>query len=332
MMKPFERTSSSPASSNGGNGRAFPRNGNCVNSPDARATPSQKSARHVNENGPASSADRFTAGLGEVRQRFVPIAAGRSETASALPGPSASDTEILLLYCLNGRGWCEIGAARNEITPGHLFVIPAKAQRTCGSHGENPWSLIWVQLALMGEDPFASDLSATPRSLTLGAPQKTEMLALFQETFRALEMPSPQRVMQVSQRVMHLLDASIPSQAENCQAERDSAVKIARSIEYMKQHLDKPLRAATLAAVANMSLPHYFAQFKLLIGGSPIDYLIKLRMEHARRLLSETSWSVKEVAVSLGYDDPLYFSRVFKSINRMPPSDFRARKRSPVGG
>ena len=100
----------------------------------------------------------------------------------------------------------------------------------------------------------------------------------------------------------------------------------------MKEHLNEPLRAATLAGIANMSLPHYFAQFKRVTGSSPIDYLIKLRMDHARRLLSETSWSVKEVAVSLGYEDPLYFSRVFKSVNQTAPTDFRAQKRNIEGG
>jgi len=105
--------------------------------------------------------------------------------------------------------------------------------------------------------------------------------------------------------------------------EADVAQKIEHSIDYMKQHLDEPVRAATLAAVANMSLPHYFALFKRLIGGTPIDYFIKLRMEHARRLLAETSWSVKEVAATLGYEDPLYFSRVFKSVNSAPPSHYR---------
>ncbi len=103
----------------------------------------------------------------------------------------------------------------------------------------------------------------------------------------------------------------------------DVAQKIGHTIDYMKQHLDEPVRAATLAAVANMSLPHYFALFKRSIGGTPIDFFIKLRMEHARRLLAETSWSVKEVAATLGYEDPLYFSRVFTSVNSAPPSHYR---------
>jgi AraC-like DNA-binding protein len=92
----------------------------------------------------------------------------------------------------------------------------------------------------------------------------------------------------------------------------------------MKNHLDQPLRAATLASVAKMSLPHYFVIFKRCTGSTPIDYFIKLRMERARELLTTTSCSVKEIAGVLGYDDPLYFSRVFKSVNQTTPTQYRA--------
>jgi len=100
--------------------------------------------------------------------------------------------------------------------------------------------------------------------------------------------------------------------------------RIALSIQYMKEHLDKPLRASTLAAIAKMSLPHYFVVFKRFTGNTPIDYFIKLRMERARELLTMTSCSVKEIAGVLGYDDPLYFSRVFKTVNQTTPTQYRA--------
>jgi AraC-like DNA-binding protein len=91
----------------------------------------------------------------------------------------------------------------------------------------------------------------------------------------------------------------------------------------MKEHLDKPLRAATLANVAKMSLPHYFVTFKRCTGSTPIDYFIRLRMDRARELLATTSCSVKEIAGVLGYDDPLYFSRVFKAVNQITPTQYR---------
>jgi transcriptional regulator GlxA family with amidase domain len=104
--------------------------------------------------------------------------------------------------------------------------------------------------------------------------------------------------------------------------------RIGSSISYMKEHLNEPLRAATLAAVARMSLPHYFVVFKRCTGSTPIDYLIRLRMERARELLTTTSCSVKEIAGLLGYDDPLYFSRVFKAVNHITPTHYRASHRA----
>ena len=110
-------------------------------------------------------------------------------------------------------------------------------------------------------------------------------------------------------------------QAGACESE--TAWKIEQSIAYMMRHLDEPLQVATLAAQANISASHFFALFKRQTGCAPIDCFIRLRMQHACRLLDETVMSVKEVAATLGYDDPFYFSRIFKSVNRVAPSEYR---------
>jgi transcriptional regulator GlxA family with amidase domain len=105
--------------------------------------------------------------------------------------------------------------------------------------------------------------------------------------------------------------------------ESEAVRKIEQSIAYMLRHLDEPLQVATLAAQASISPSHFFALFKRRIGCAPIDYFIRLRMQHARRLLDETSLSVKEVATILGYDDQFYFSRVFKAVNNVSPTHYR---------
>ncbi len=109
--------------------------------------------------------------------------------------------------------------------------------------------------------------------------------------------------------------------AESCESE--AVRKIGQSISYMLRHLDQPLQVATLASRANISPSHFFALFKRQIGCAPIDYFIRLRMQHACRLLDETVMSVKEIAATLGYDDPFYFSRIFKSVNHVAPSEYR---------
>lgn len=98
---------------------------------------------------------------------------------------------------------------------------------------------------------------------------------------------------------------------------------IYQSIEFMLRHQDQPLQVAKLASVSNISPSHYFAVFKRVTGFAPIDFFIRLRMQRACELLSSTTLCVKEVAGALGYDDPFYFSRVFKSVNGVAPSDYR---------
>jgi len=98
---------------------------------------------------------------------------------------------------------------------------------------------------------------------------------------------------------------------------------IYQSIDYMLRHQDQPLQVAKLASVSNISPSHYFAVFKRVTGFAPIDFFIRLRMQRACELLDASTLCVKEVAGTLGYDDPFYFSRVFKSVSGVAPSDYR---------
>lgn len=103
--------------------------------------------------------------------------------------------------------------------------------------------------------------------------------------------------------------------------------KIEESIAYMTRNVNRPLQVSTLASLVNISPSHYFALFKRHTGRAPMDYFTRLRMEKARCLLDTTASSVKEVAAVLGYDDPFYFSRVFKSVNQLAPSNYRIKQK-----
>ena len=82
-----------------------------------------------------------------------------------------------------------------------------------------------------------------------------------------------------------------------------------------------------LSAMAGLSVSHYSAVFKRQTGYAPMDYFIRLRMHQACQLLDTTELSVKEVADRLGYEDPLYFSRVFKSLHDLSPSEYRTLRK-----
>jgi transcriptional regulator GlxA family with amidase domain len=134
---------------------------------------------------------------------------------------------------------------------------------------------------------------------------------------------TPMKTCEIRQRTLALPDVDSRTNSREAREIR----KIEESIGYMMRHLDRSLRVSTLATEVNISPSHFFYLFKRHVGSTPIDYFIRLRLRHACHLLEETEMSVKAIAYTLGYDDPFYFSRIFKSVHRMAPSKYRLQKR-----
>ena len=60
-----------------------------------------------------------------------------------------------------------------------------------------------------------------------------------------------------------------------------------------------------------------------MVNYSPMQYLLTIRMNNAASLLESTDYSMAEISAIVGYDNPLYFSRLFKKQNRVSPSEYR---------
>src|SRR2546421_12041970 len=93
--------------------------------------------------------------------------------------------------------------------------------------------------------------------------------------------------------------------------------KVDSTINYMREFLNRPLQIPLLARLANISASHFFAVFKKRTGFAPKDFFIRLRIQRACDILDSSALSIKEVSDAVGYEDPFYFSRVFKSVCSM---------------
>lgn len=95
---------------------------------------------------------------------------------------------------------------------------------------------------------------------------------------------------------------------------------------HIDRHFEERLTLARLASVARLSVPQFCAEFKRHLGKAPIDFLIGLRMERARRLLGNRNLSVKEISRSVGYGDPFQFSKLFKRRFGGSPRELRKKQ------
>lgn len=102
--------------------------------------------------------------------------------------------------------------------------------------------------------------------------------------------------------------------------------KLRRITDWMTEHLAEEFCLGRLAELAGMSEFHFNRLFKRATGVPPSQYLIRLRLDAARRLLRETDRSVITVANDVGYSNPSHFARLFRKDTGLSPSDYRRQR------
>lgn len=99
--------------------------------------------------------------------------------------------------------------------------------------------------------------------------------------------------------------------------------EIQDAITFITTHFYSKLQIDELATSCKLSPSHFMHLFKVQTGTSPLAYQQTLRIEQAKASLISTNLSISEIAEQTGYQDPLYFSRVFKKVTGFSPKDYR---------
>ncbi|MDD5602503.1 MAG: AraC family transcriptional regulator [Eubacteriales bacterium] len=105
-------------------------------------------------------------------------------------------------------------------------------------------------------------------------------------------------------------------------------MSLKKALDSMNEKYCENLPLKYYADVANLSLFRFMHKFRDVMGVTPKDYIKRIRMEKARHLLVNTGMSIAEVAGSTGYEDPLYFSRVFSRETGVSPRGYRNSRKS----
>lgn len=98
-----------------------------------------------------------------------------------------------------------------------------------------------------------------------------------------------------------------------------------QAMAYFNRNYQNPMSIEEYAVSRHMSAEWFIRCFKQAAGQTPAQYLLSLRITNAQGLLENSDYSIKEVASIVGYDSPLYFSRVFKRRVGISPAQFRKR-------
>ena len=96
-----------------------------------------------------------------------------------------------------------------------------------------------------------------------------------------------------------------------------------KALIYMHSHFRDDLTLAEVAKVTGISRPYFCDKFKQITGENFCDYLNKLKVSYAKKLLKATDLSVTDICFRCGFNSASNFLRVFRLITDMSPSEYR---------
>lgn len=227
----------------------------------------------------------------------------------------------VLIYCVGGEGWCVYKGRRQMVKRQSFVVLPAGEAHAYGNREKSSWEIYWVHFKGEQAETMAERLCAGKFGIGIALSPKREFLQLFQQIIADLELEASREAYSFANtRLWHLLGDMVYRRRFDLGGEGRA---IERSLEIMKARVEETLTLSELTSELGLSATYFCRLFKQRMEQAPIDYFIRLKIQRACQYLDFSDIAVQEVAAAIGYDDPYYFSRVFKRIMGVSPLQYR---------
>ena len=241
-------------------------------------------------------------------------------------GPALRD-HYLIHYVVSGSGILRCNGQEYAVNAGMLFIIFPSQVASYQADNDNPWQYNWV--GFNGADARRlvkmTGLSKDRPVWQSDAPDETSAL------LRGIADASDNTAAADAEMVgrLYLFLAHLIKLNRNHSVDDTHQTYVNNALRYIQYNYASDIGVADIARYVGISRSQLYRAFLQDFGVSPHAYLQTYRINEACSLLRDPAYSVAEVAGSVGFNDPLYFSRVFKSIKGTTPSDYqKKRKRS----
>ncbi|MEQ9307450.1 MAG: AraC family transcriptional regulator [Marinoscillum sp.] len=266
---------------------------------------------------------RKTIGLNSLSNNLYPTAIGYYPLASNHDRVRKKGIgEYIFLYCIEGEGEVKIENKNFKVYPNNFVVIPPYTVHHYRSSLQKPWSLYWAHFQGTNASLLYSRIYPEGTIDVRPLAHKEENLKIFRQVIQILGNNFDEKLLELASIQMLYFFSSIAYKKETDQLDIKHD-RVNNSIEFMKKNLDKSLSNQELASQQNLSVSHYSSLFKAETGYSPSKYLTKLKIQKSCQYLYFTDMTIKEICLKLGFDDPYYFSRLFKKQMRVAPSNYK---------
>lgn len=218
----------------------------------------------------------------------------------------------------SGKGTFEINGKKYSLGPNDLFYMPPNALASYCSDSKDPWeyyyfafngsySLELIQSTIFKNNNYVGKIENCDTIINI--------IRTAAEDIMSKEFPQLYGCEQLFKILPYIM---IPKASET-----NTSKYIEEAENYIKAHYHENISINKIAQHLNIDRSYFYRIFKDHFGISPMDYLINIRFQQARKLLSETNLSTNNIAKVVGYENYSPFYLMFQKKMGMTPQEFR---------
>lgn len=235
----------------------------------------------------------------------------------------------LIHHIISGKGYYKTNNNLYKIKSGDTFIIYPDTEVYYYADNKDPWEYYWVGfngtgntvINLLSHTDFSKNNLVISKDF--GNELKSALLKIYKHSgngyFNLIKMSG----------YLHLAIAILIEKSEKITPQINNSLFYAQcASEYISFNYQQPITIDDIANYIGISRSHLYRVFNEIYMISPKQYLTSFRINESCMLLSNTNLSIGVIASSVGYEDHLYFSKVFHKIKKLSPSDYRRKNQN----
>ncbi|WP_139959573.1 AraC family transcriptional regulator [Flavicella sediminum] len=231
--------------------------------------------------------------------------------------------QYIFIYCTKGKGEILLNDTKIQISPNQFYIIPKNTKHEYKADEKNPWSIYWLHYKGILAPPLYDRFVANKN---IDIPFTVEKINLFEKIFSLFDSNNLENQIEYA----NLLSLNFISTFiyHNFETNHKTHINLNDNIidsikDYLLERLDQNLTLDQIASKFNYSKSYLHAKFKTKTGYSIMVFFNLKKVQKACEYLSYTDYSIKEISFKTGFEDPLYFSRIFKNYMGKSPRDYK---------
>lgn len=232
--------------------------------------------------------------------------------------------DFQLLYIASGKAHFHIDGEEKIITAGHMVLYRPKEPQRYEYYGEDHTEVYWVHFTGGNVTNILRSYGLTKDKKVFYCGSDLEYRNHFRSMIQELQMCKDDypEMLEIQLRQifikLHRYFNTI-SKADNTYMLKD----IDKAMLYFADHYNEDICIEDYAEENHMSTSWFIRNFKEYTGSTPMQYILSKRMHNAETLLQNENYNISEIANIIGYENPLYFSRIFKKVKGISPTEYR---------